>query len=158
MEEDKHHRSGAVSGPHTYAGGNSAEDERVGICGISQRKKQLDDPRAPWESEVQTRESDILVPWILRGHDWEKHQANRGVHPKPAEGRSGVGSDQAQRVRRPVYGWQVTIPSQAADRKKRLEAPLVKKGYARIRKSTGCAGRFLLFYKKFACILRLVVL
>ena len=123
-----------------YVGGDTAEDERVWLRGVSQGEKQPDHPRTTWEPKVQVWQSGVLVQGILRGHDREKHEAHSGVYPESAERRPNVRPDQAQGVRRPVYGSQVTSPSQAADRAKRHEAPLVKKGYARTRKTTGRAG------------------
>ena len=42
-----------MSRPHTYVGQYTAEFERIAVCGISQRKEQLNDIRQTRESQIQ---------------------------------------------------------------------------------------------------------
>lgn len=43
MEGNQNHRGRALSGPHTYAGRDAAQNERVRVCGILEGEKQLYD-------------------------------------------------------------------------------------------------------------------
>ena len=53
MERSKHNRGGGLPRPHTYVGGNTAENECIKFHGISERKKQFDNTRKTCKLEIQ---------------------------------------------------------------------------------------------------------
>ena len=120
MERDNDHRSRIMCEPCTHADRDSTEAECIRGDGISEREKQFANTRATWELEIQIRESKFLVQRILRRYDREEHKTNSRIYPESAKRRPDIGSNDAERVQRPVYGWPVTIPSQVADRKSAL--------------------------------------
>jgi len=95
---------GAVSQSYTYAFGDTAEIQRVGGSGIFEREKQPADTRAAREFAVQVRESELLVPRVLRRHGGEERKTDCGVHPESTERGSSIGPDDNERIRRPVHG------------------------------------------------------
>ena len=59
-----------------------------GIMGCLKGKSSLMICQKWGERETQVPEPRILVPGVLRRHGWEKHEEDRGIHSKSAQGRS----------------------------------------------------------------------
>ncbi len=51
---------------YPYACGDSAQNERIRLYGISEREKQSDALRAVWLFEIQIQEQGVLVQRVLR--------------------------------------------------------------------------------------------
>ena len=88
---------------HSYAGGDTAENQCVGFHGVSEREKQFADIRSMEQHQIQVQESRILVQRVLCGHSWEKYKKDKGVYPTSAGRRRSVGAADTGYVR-PVYG------------------------------------------------------
>ena len=61
-------RGGNMPGPYPHAGEYSAQNERCGVYGVSERQEQLDDLPKMGQHEIQVQESAILVQRLLCGH------------------------------------------------------------------------------------------
>ena len=103
-ERDRNHRSGVLQRSCAYAGKDTAQVQRVGDHGVSEREKLADDIRAARKPKVQIWEPSFLVQGILCGYGGKEYQADSGIHCKPAERGSRSGSDDPERVYRPVHG------------------------------------------------------
>ena len=89
---------------HPHVGKHTAEDQRIGLYGISEREKLSDDIRPICEFEVSVRKSEILVPRLLCGYSGAEQESDRGVHPESAERGQRVRATDNERGSRPVYG------------------------------------------------------
>ena len=103
-ERHRNNRSDIMQRPCAYAGQDTAEVQRVGNNGISERQKLADDIRPACESEIQVQQPAYLVQGVLRGHRGQKCEKNRGIHKKPTAGRFDGRPVKPKRVHRPVYG------------------------------------------------------
>lgn len=74
-----------MCGSYTYADRNTAEDECIGIYGISERKEQSDNTPKAWEFKIQVWEQKFLVQRILCRYCREECQANSRIHTKSAK-------------------------------------------------------------------------
>ena len=68
VERRGDHRSRSMPRSYPYAVVDSAEDQRVRVYGLSERKEQLDDLPKMGQHEIQIQEPAILVQRLLRGH------------------------------------------------------------------------------------------
>ena len=71
-ERHRNNRSYIMQGPCAYAVENTAEIQRVGYNGISERQKLADDIRPACEPEIQVRQPAFLAQGVLRGHRGQK--------------------------------------------------------------------------------------
>ena len=100
MEANKHHRSGSLPRPRAYAVGNTAENDRVIVYGISERQKQPDDIRTVEQHQIQVSQRGVPEQRLLRGHSGEKCAY---IHKESDERRRSVRSADSGFVRS-VYG------------------------------------------------------
>ena len=89
VERSRDHRMRDLSGPCAYTGGNTAEDQRIRIHGISERQEQHDDIPKIREHEICIPEPLILVQGILCRHGRQEHESDQGIHSEPVEDRQG---------------------------------------------------------------------
>ena len=67
MEANKHHRSGSLPRPCAYAVGNTTENERVIVCGISERQRYTNGG-ATSNTSIATGSSGVkAITWTRRG-------------------------------------------------------------------------------------------
>ena len=72
MERSKDDRSRNMSGPCTYASGNTAENKHIRIYGILKREKRDNVIGAIRGMKIQVQKQRILAQRILCGHSREK--------------------------------------------------------------------------------------
>ena len=65
---------------YPYAVVDSAEDQRVRVYGLSERKERLDDLPKMGQHEIQIQEPAILVQRLLRGHGREKYKSDKRIY------------------------------------------------------------------------------
>lgn len=80
-------RGRGMPGSYPFTNKYSAQNECVGIYGISKRKKQLNDIPEVREHEICISEQGILVQRVLCRYGRKGHKSHKGVHREPAEGR-----------------------------------------------------------------------
>jgi len=90
MERSERAGSGSLSRSYSYAGGNTAENQRIGLHGVSEREKQFADIRSVEQHQIQVQESRILVQRVLCGYSWEKYKKDKGIYQASAGRRRSV--------------------------------------------------------------------
>lgn len=87
VEGSRDCRRRGMPGSHPFTGKYPAQDERIGIHGVSKREKQLNDIPEVREYEICISEQGILVQRVLCGYGGEEHKSDKRVHREPAKGR-----------------------------------------------------------------------
>ena len=90
--------------PYTYAGKHPTQNERFGICGLSQRKKRTFDFSKVGKLKIRIPKPRVLVQGILRRYRGEEHKSNKGVHSTAIEKRQRERSVEHVRPTGPIYG------------------------------------------------------
>ena len=85
MEGGRDTRSGNMPGPCTYAGKYPTESGSIEFYGVSERKKQSDDLRTVWESEIQVQRTGILVSRVLCRYGRKEQTKDRRIYPTPVD-------------------------------------------------------------------------
>ena len=88
VEGNRHPRGRGLPRPRAHADFDPAQILGFRDHGIPQGEIVFDDLPKVGEREIQIPEPRILVPGVLRRHGWEKHEEDRGIHSKSAQGRS----------------------------------------------------------------------
>ena len=145
MEEYKNHRSGSVPGSHSPVRGDTAEAADIRIYGIPEEEEQHYAVWAIRGTEVQVPQQRILVQGVLCGYGRKERDPNCGVYKELTE-RGQIRWTDDDSLYWPVYGRQVTIPAQLADRITRLRVTRGTEGFARIGRTPSFTGG-LLFYR-----------
>lgn len=144
MERREDSGSRGVPRSCSNAVGDTAETVRLKFHGISERQEQHNAVWAIRRVKVQVSKQRVLEQRVLCGYGGKEREPNCGVHQEPAE-RGPTGGTTYDEWGRPVYGQQVTIPTQLADRIMSFTHLRKTEGFARIcittRFSRGCLLR-----------------
>ena len=98
LETNQNNRGRSVSRPYPYAGRDTAQDECIKFCGISEREKQFVDTRKAWKFKIQIWKQKFLVQRILRRYSGQKCKSNKRIYPEPTKGRPDTRSNDIQGI------------------------------------------------------------
>ena len=145
MERREDSGSRGVPRSCSNAVGDTAETVRLKFHGISERQEQHNAVWAIRRVKVQVSKQRVLEQRVLCGYGGKEREPNCGVHQEPAD-RGPTGGTTYDEWGRPVYGQQVTIPTQLADRIMSFTHLRKTEGFARICITTRFSRGYLLVY------------